>query len=230
MVSAEDAEVNCCQRANNLAASQPMLKLTGISLTRPLAFASPAVAGVNKTALENDWYNSVIILDGREDGERKTVVGNVLPNKDGSFTPVRGEFRTSKKFNADGVWDVQDDIPARLATKADGRELTVGPTSADRDLTLVLWFDEAIDFPRLELHVRGVEYTLPLTPDLSCAGQRNANKTFDQIGEIRGYLPLAAARTTELYVTKSESGTTNLCEFAAQSSNCDEDLTRWRKP
>jgi hypothetical protein len=228
MISNSDAEVNCCQRADNLKAKKPMLKLTGLQMTQPLGFAGPAVTGTNKKALESDWYNSVIVLDSAEDGDRTASVGNALPNEDGSFFPLSGSFESAgMTFNKDGKWDVQEGVSAVLSTTDEGRLLKVGPTASDRNLVLVLWGNAAYDYTQLALPMRGIEYSLPLSPDLSCAGERKFG-VFDQVGTLTAFLPLAAMRDTNLFLSKSDKVGTNLCTLTSGATSCGTDVSKWK--
>ncbi len=228
MVSNPDAEVNCCQRADNLKADLPMFKVTGLSISQPLTFNTDAVAATNQKALESDWYNSVIVLDDAANGDRLATVGNALPNKDGSFTPLTGEFESAGTvFNDDGHWDVQTEVPAELSATDSGRLLKVGPTASDRDLVLVLWGGKELDYAQLELPVRGFRYTIPLTDDLSCSGER-LFEAFDQIATLDGFLPVDSMRTTVLHFSKGDAGA-NLCTLTSGASNCPEDLKAWKK-
>ena len=230
MTSPTGVEVNCCQRADNLTAKQPMLKLTGLKMSRPQTFALPVVTGLNKMAIEYDLYNSVLGLSSNVDGDLTVTMGSSLPNRDGSFFPIAGPFKSAgETFNDDGSWDAQVGVKGMLSTGKDGRQLHVGPSSADKDLNLLLWFDDKLDFVRLALPLRGVEYDLPMSDDLGCAGARNPGGTFELVGKLSAYLPLEGARKTSLYVSRSEGGASNLCTFTSAATGCAADVSKWSK-
>lgn len=226
-MTSADGEVNCCQRADNLEADAPMLKMTGLAMSRPLTFASPVVSSTNKAALENDLYNMLIGLTSTEAGEQVVTLGSGLPNSDGSFIPVAGAFESGgQTFNKNSAWDAQTDVPATLGEEGGSPMLKVGPSSADKDLIVLVWFDDKLDFARLELPLRGVRYDLPMSSDLSCCGER-AGSSFDLAGKYDGFLPLDSARNTNVYITRDENGATNLCAFISGSKVCDADVNKW---
>ncbi len=224
MVSA-DGPVNCCQRTDNSKVAMPAFKLTSLSMSQPLYFATPVVSGVNKGAIESDLYNWVTVLSSNADGELTATAGNALPNLNNTWAPVKGGFKLGgEDFNADGVWDAHTGIPATLSSDASGRKLVVGPTSYDKDYVLVVWMDRAYDFARLELHLRGVRWEMPLDKDLNCAGERKPGQ-FDQVGTITGFVPVESAIKTEVWI--SRTGSQNLCVSTSGAADCSVPVSKW---
>ncbi len=227
MVSATGAAVNCCQRADNSNAEKPALKLTSLSLARPAYFSVGAVEGVNKFAIESDLYNWVTVLSSGKDGADLTATsGNAFPNKDGSFRSVKGAFEfAGETYNADGVWDAQSNIPAALSSEGAGRTLKLGPTASTEDYVMVMWMDNKYDFARLELHMRGLTWEMPLDENLACAGERSPG-AFEQVGKLRGFVPLEASKTTEVWL--SREGSQNLCTSMTGAKDCNVPVAKWQ--
>ncbi len=225
MVTPKGADINCCQRTDNSGVAKPALKLTSLALSRPAYFAIQAVAGVNKMAIEGDLYNWVTVLSSGMDGELTATSGNAFPNKDGSFSSVKGALNSGgETFNADGVWDAETGIPGMLATSGTMRTLTVGPTSPTRDYVMVMWLDNKYDFARLELHMRGLKWEMPVDKDLNCAGERVPG-SFVQVGELNGFVPLEAAIKSEVWL--SREGSQNLCTSMSGAKDCKVPVAKW---
>lgn len=221
-----DGELNCCQRGDNGKAEFPALKLTSLVMTQPLYFSTAAVEGVNKAAIEGDLYNWVTVLSGKEDGELTATSGNAIPNTNNTWTSVKGPFKLSGvDFNANGVWDAQQNIPAVLSTDGEGRKLVVGPTAADKDYVMVMWLDKAYDFARLELHMRGLSWELPLDNDLNCSGEITPSG-FDRVGKLTGFIPLDAAINTEVWLSRDASQ--NLCTSMSGAADCKPPVAKWK--
>jgi len=226
MTTPKGADVNCCQRGDNTKVEQPALKLTSLTMTRPTYFAADIIGGVNKEAIEQDRYNWVSVFSSGEDGEITATSGNAHPNTDGTFTSVAGPFSIGgKKFNEKGIWDAQPNIPVVLSTEGDIRMLDVGPTSSVKDYVMVMWLDNTYSFARLELHMRGLRWTMPVSKDLSCAGERQEGGQFDQVGELRGFVPLDAAIKTEVWLSTDNSQ--NLCTSMSGAADCRVPVSKW---
>jgi len=225
MVSTEGTP-NCCQRGDNSKVAKPALKLTSLAMTQPVYFSTAPVEGVNRMAIEGDLYNWVTVLSGKADGSLTATSGNAVPNTDNTWSSVKGPFSISGvEFNPDGLWDAQTEIPAVLSTDGDGRKLVVGPTSSVKDYVMVMWIDDKYDFARLELHLRGVEWELPLDSDLNCAGERMPGK-FAQVGKLKGFIPLDAAIDTEVWVARGSSQ--NLCTSLSGAADCTVPVAKWK--
>jgi hypothetical protein len=226
MSEPDGSDVHCCQRADNSTAQTPALKLTGLKMTRPVSFAADTVSATNKIAIESDRYNWMFTLDSGKDGPVVARTGNAIPLTNGAFRPVKGQFTLNGfTHNADGLWDAQEGVPGTLETQGDQRILKLGPTSPTKDLVMVLWIDDQYDFPQMQLHMTGLEWSVPLTSDLNCAGMRSA-AGFELVSELKGFFPLEAARNTLLYLSRDASA--NLCQLMSQAKDCSVDVAKWR--
>jgi len=217
---------NCCQRGDNSKASMPALKLTSLMMSQPVYFATPIVTGVNKAAIETDLYNWIMVLSSKEDGDVTITSGMAMPNTDSTWRQVKGPFESGgQEFNKDGLWDAHGQIPGKLVTDANGRKLIGGPSSPTQDYVMVVWMDNKYDFARLQLHLRGVSWELPLDADMNCSGERTPGQ-FEQVGTLKGYVPVDAAMKTDVWI--SRTGSQNLCTSTSGAVSCDGSIASWK--
>jgi hypothetical protein len=218
---------HCCQNVMEQSA-QPAYRLTGLQMTTPALFRNGSVSSTNRAAIEDDRYNWVMSVSGKEDGDVTITSGLGLQNVDGSYQLVDGGFELGgSAWNEDGEWDPHL-IPASLTTNPDGtRKLSYKGqyVPKDRPFELPMWGTD-YDFTMLVLSMSGIEMTIDLSEDLLCGGYLTGPAAFDMIGSLTAYLPLEPLRNAKLHFQKNDSGI-GLCPLTAQIDSCDKPVGEW---
>jgi len=226
-VTVEGKDKQCCERVSKRSA-KPAFRMTGLQMTKPPLFDLEQVSTASQLAIEEDRYNWIFQLSSDEPGPVMITTGVGLQNTDGSFAFAEGPFELGgQTWNSEGQWDPRV-VPAVLGE--DGSLQYMRQDVARGDFLVPLW-DKKYEFTMLELPLNGVELSTKLDGDLLCAGYLSGNRTFDQPGKIKAYLPLASLRDAHLVFEKGEHGT-GLCPLTANVTPADcEDRTvaEWGK-
>ncbi len=218
---------HCCERVLTQS-DKPAFMLTGVTLRDPPVFGLTQVSSTNKTAIEEDRYNWIMQLSSDQPGDVMIKSGLGLRNEDGSFAFARGAFELGgETWNQGGEWDPHA-VPGVLG--ADGSLRYRGQyMPAGRYFQLPLW-GVGYDFTMMVLSMTGIEMAIQLAPGLVCGGFLTGNKSFDQPGDIRAYLPLEPLRGVKLHFRKGDEGT-GLCPLTAgvTPADCGKPVAEWGK-
>lgn len=227
MKTPDGKEKHCCERVTEQA-EKPGFMLTGINLTDPPTFRGGAVGTTNKEAIETDRYNWIMELSSNKPGKIQIKSGLGLQNEDGSFAFAEGPFMLGgEMWNEKGEWDphVVDGVLGE-----DGSLSYAGQYVPEgRYFQLPLW-GVGYGFTMMVLSMTGIEMTIKLDKDMLCAGYLKGYREFDQIGEIKAYLPLEPLRKVLLHFEADDVGT-GLCQITAQvpAGDCDRPVKDWGK-
>lgn len=218
---------HCCERVAEQAAA-PGFMLTGITLLDPPVFRLDQVSSTNKMAIEEDRYNWIMQLSSDQPGDIVIKSGLGLQNEDGSFAFAEGPFELGgKMWNQNGEWDPHE-VPGVL--EADGTlKYAEQYIPEGRFFQLPLWGAE-YKFTMMVLSMTGIEMQVKLSDDKLCAGYLTGNKAFNQIGQIKAYLPLEPLREVQLHFTEEGEGI-GLCQLTASvdPGECSKPVAEWGK-